>query len=62
MKTYQKPETEIILPMLKDVMQGGITDASGENGPGVDPDNPVNPDDPDAGLANSSVWAHPQAK
>ena len=58
MKTYQKPETEIILPMLKNVMQGGITDASGENGPGVDPDNPIDdPNDPNAGLSNrSSLW------
>lgn len=58
MKFYQQPETEIILPMLSDVMQGGITDVSGENGPGVDPDNPiVDPDDPNAGLSNhSSLW------
>ena len=56
MTTYQKPETEIILPMLKDLMQGGITDASGENGPGVDPDNPIDdPNDPNAGLLNRSL-------
>ena len=44
--------------MLSYVMQGGITDVSGENGPDVDPDNPiVDPDDPNAGLSNhSSLW------
>ena len=45
-----------------DGLMQGVVDVSGTEGPGIDPDNPVNPDDPDAGLANSSVWAHPQGK
>lgn len=37
----------------------GVIDVSGSEGPGTDPDNPVGPDDPDAGLANGSIWTSP---
>ena len=37
----------------------GVVDVSGSEGPGTDPDSPVGPDDPDAGLANGSIWASP---
>ena len=57
MRTYKKPETEIVLPILTNVMQG-FEEASGENGPTIDPDNPItDPNDPNAGLANQNpIW------
>lgn len=58
MRTYQKPETEIVLLTSPDVMQGIVT-TSGENGPVVDPTKPIDdPDDPGAGLANfnNKLW------
>ena len=42
-----------------DGLMQGVVDVSGSEGPGTDPDSPVGPDDPDAGLANGSIWASP---
>ena len=57
MRTYQKPETDIILISASNVMQG-IIEVSGQNGPIVDPDNPIiDPNDPNGGLVNhNKLW------
>ena len=57
MRTYQKPEVKVVLLMASAMMQG-IIEVSGEEGPKVDPDNPIeNPDDPNGGLSNdNNVW------
>ena len=57
MRTYQKPETDIIVISTSNVMQG-IIEVSGQNGPVVKPDDPiVDPDDPYGGLANfNKLW------
>lgn len=55
---YVPPRASVVRIDSDGLMQG-VIDVSGSEGPGTDPDNPVNPDDPDAGLANGSVWASP---
>ena len=55
---YVPPKASVVRIDSDGLMQG-VVDVSGSEGPGTDPDNPVNPDDPDAGLANGSVWASP---
>lgn len=56
MKKYNKPETETVeLNMLGCLMQG-IIDTGGTQAK-VDPDNPVDPNDPNAGLSNvNPIW------
>lgn len=56
-KSYHKPDIEIVsLSEIKDVMQG-IVEVSGENGPIVDPTNPIDDPDPDDLLSNEdSFW------
>ncbi|MBR4388884.1 MAG: hypothetical protein IKT00_06885 [Prevotella sp.] len=57
LKRYQKPEIKNVLLIASAIMQG-IIEVSGEEGPNVDPDNPIDdPNDPSGGLSNmNSVW------
>lgn len=57
MKKYQEPKVKIILLATSNIMQG-IIEVSAENGPNVDPDNPIDdPNDPNGGLANfNNIW------
>ena len=56
-RTGYVPPRASVVRIDSDGLMQGVVDVSGTEGPGIDPDNPVNPDDPDAGLANISVWA-----
>ena len=55
-RSYKRPAIRLVLYDADDDQLQGVIETSGTTGPGV---NPVNPDDPDAGLANGSVWASP---
>ena len=55
-RAYTRPSIRLVLYDADDDQLQGVIETSGTTGPGV---NPVNPDDPDAGLANGSVWASP---
>ena len=58
-RTGYVPPRASVVRIDSDGLMQGVVDVSGTEGPGTDPDNPVGPDDPDAGLANGSVWASP---
>lgn len=56
MRLYQKPETVVVGIQADNDMLQGVIETSGGEGPGVDPNDPVDPDEPE--LANStSVWS-----
>ena len=55
---YVPPRASVVRIDSDGLMQG-VVDVSGTEGPGIDPDNPVGPDDPNAGLANGSIWTSP---
>ncbi len=55
LRLYQKPKTVVVGIQADEDMLQGIIETSGGEGPGVDPDNPVDPNEPE--LSNStSVW------
>lgn len=56
-RAYTRPSIRLVLLDTDDELLQGVMDTSGYVGPGVNPSEPIDPDDP--GLANSgSVWDH----
>lgn len=54
-RAYTRPAIRLVLLECDDELLQGVIDVSGEPGPGVDPNQPDDPDNPDL-VGQGSVW------